>query len=108
MMKKIQLFLLTALLSLSYTAIHSQEMMIDEVVAVIGKNPILYSDIETQYMQYRAQGNFRGGNAARCQILESLLYQKLLLHQAEVDSVEVSDSHVESSMDARLRYYIQQ
>jgi len=108
MMKKIQLFLLTALLSLSYTTIHSQEMMIDEVVAVIGKNPILYSDIETQYMQYRAQGNFRGGTAARCQILESLLYQKLLLHQAEVDSVEVSDSHVESSMDARLRYYIQQ
>jgi peptidyl-prolyl cis-trans isomerase SurA len=108
MMKKIQIFLLTALLSLSFTSLHSQEMMIDEVVAVIGKNPILFSDIETQYMQYRMQGNFRGGTAARCQILESLLYQKLLLHQAEVDSVEVSDSHVESSMDARLRYYIQQ
>jgi peptidyl-prolyl cis-trans isomerase SurA len=54
------------------------------------------------------QGNIQGGSSMRCSLLENLLYQKLLLHQAEIDSIEVSDSRVESTMDARLRYYINQ
>jgi peptidyl-prolyl cis-trans isomerase SurA len=86
----------------------SQEKLIDEVVGVVGGNVILFSDIETQYLQLKAQGNLLGGSQLRCQILESLLYQKLLLNQAELDSVEVSDSRVESAMDARLRYFINQ
>ncbi len=88
--------------------IHAQEKIIDEVVGVVGGNVILYSDVETQYLQLKAQGNILGGSQARCQILESLLYQKLLLNQAELDSVEISDSRVESAMDARLRYFIGQ
>ncbi|MDD5506758.1 MAG: peptidylprolyl isomerase [Bacteroidales bacterium] len=87
---------------------NAQEKLIDEVVGVIGSNVILFSDIETQYLQLKAQGNIMGGSQLRCQILESLLYQKLLLNQAELDSVEISDSRVESAMDARLRYFINQ
>ncbi len=86
----------------------AQEKLIDEVVGVVGSNVILHSDIETQYIQLKAQGSILGGSQARCQILESLLYQKLLLNQAELDSVEISDSRVESAMDQRLRYFINQ
>lgn len=86
----------------------AQEKMIDEVAAVVGDNIILFSDIESQYMQYRMQGKIAGGSAIRCQILEDMLFQKLLLHQAEIDSVEVSESQVESTMDNRMRYYIAQ
>lgn len=86
----------------------AQEKLIDEVVGVVGSNVILHSDIETQYLQLKAQGSILGGSQARCQILESLLYQKLLLNQAELDSVEISDSRVESAMDQRLRYFINQ
>jgi len=88
--------------------VSAQEKLIDEVVAIVGGNIVLLSDVETQYMQYRMQGNTSGGRAARCQILENLLYQKLLLNQAKLDSIEISDSHVEQTMDGRMRYYISQ
>ncbi len=85
------------------------EIIIDEVVAVVGSKAVLLSDIENQYIQYRAQGNIRGGERqTKCAILESLLYNKLLLNQAEIDSVEVTDKQVESELDRRIRYFIQQ
>lgn len=100
--------LLSVILINAPEPLSSQEKLIDEVVGVVGGNVILLSDIETQYLQLKAQGSILGGSQLRCQILESLLYQKLLLNQAELDSVEISDSRVESAMDARLRYFINQ
>ena len=87
---------------------YAQEQVIDEVVAVVGANYILQSDIETQYIQFRMQGNISDARATRCRILEDLLFQKLLLNQAELDSIQVTDDEIEQTMDARFRYYIQQ
>jgi len=42
----------------------------------------------------------------KCQIIENMLFQKLLLNQAEIDSVQITDSQVESEMDRRMRYFI--
>jgi len=106
-MKKVMI-IGSLLFSLMISSAKAQERLIDEIVAVVGSNIILYSDIETEILQYRMQGKIPPGSSARCQLLESLLYQKLLLNQAELDSVEVSDSKVEADMDARMRYYIQQ
>jgi peptidyl-prolyl cis-trans isomerase SurA len=106
-MKKVMI-IGSLLLCLMISAAKAQEKLIDEIVAVVGSNIILYSDIETEILQYRMQGKIPPGSSARCQLLESLLYQKLLLNQAELDSVEVSDSKVEADMDNRMRYYIQQ
>lgn len=101
--------LLIALMALVFTKQgRSQEQIIDEVVAVVGANFILQSDIETQYVQHRLQGAIKDAKATRCAILEELLFQKLLLNQAELDSIEVSDDEIEQTMDARFRYYIQQ
>ncbi len=86
----------------------AQEQVIDEVVAVVGANYVLQSDIETQYIQFRMQGGITDARATRCQILEELLFQKLLLNQAELDSVQITNDQVEQTMDARFRYYMQQ
>ncbi|MDZ7741877.1 MAG: peptidylprolyl isomerase [Bacteroidota bacterium] len=87
----------------------AQEEVVDEIVAIVGKNIILKSEIEGQYMQYRMQEGIKGSeNTVKCRILEDLLYQKLLLNQAQIDSIEATDSEVEMSMDQRLRYFISQ
>jgi peptidyl-prolyl cis-trans isomerase SurA len=82
-----------------------QARIVDEVVAVVGDNRILYSDIEQSYLQLKAQGEKPNENT-RCQILEQLLMQKLLLNQAEVDSIEITESQVETELDSRLKYFI--
>ena len=77
--------------------------VIDKVVAAVGQNIILQSDVESQYAQYRMQGNFEGSGAAmRCAILEELMFQKLLLNQAEMDSLSVTDNEVEMEMNRRI------
>jgi peptidyl-prolyl cis-trans isomerase SurA len=86
-----------------------QDTIIDCVVAIIGGNIILKSDLENQYLQIRSQGNIQGtATSLKCQILESMLLQKLLLHQAQVDSITVTDAQVELEMDRRMRYFISQ
>jgi peptidyl-prolyl cis-trans isomerase SurA len=103
-------YFLIILCLLNLTVIHSQDegKIIDQVIAVVGGHIILESEIEAQYMQYLLQeGPLTGSSATvKCSMLESMLYQKLLLNQAELDSVEVSDSQVEAEMDRRLRHYI--
>ena len=84
-----------------------QPQVIDKVVAVVGKNMVLQSDIENQYMQSRLQGDVAGtAKSMRCQILEELLLQKLMLNQAEMDSITVTDDQVEAELDSRIQYFV--
>ncbi|MEI6750914.1 MAG: peptidylprolyl isomerase, partial [Bacteroidota bacterium] len=86
-----------------------QDTIIDAVAGIIGGNVILKSDIENQYIQIRSQGNILGtAPKLKCQIFENLLFQKLLLHQSQVDSIKVTDDQVELEMDRRMRYFISQ
>lgn len=85
------------------------QTVLDEIVAVVGKNIILQSDIETQYLQYRMQGYIEGSSSTiKCDILKDLIFQKLLLNQADIDSIVVGPSQVEQELDRRFRYYITQ
>ncbi len=81
------------------------QMIIDRIVAVVGEHRILQSDIETQYLQNKTQGISMPGDA-KCGILENLLSQKLIVNQAKIDSVEVSESTVEMELDGRLQHFI--
>ena len=77
--------------------------VIDKVVAVVGKNIILQSDIENQYAQYRAQGSIEGNSRdMHCAILEEMLFQKLMLNQAEMDSLTVTDGEVDAELNRRI------
>jgi peptidyl-prolyl cis-trans isomerase SurA len=84
-------------------------VVIDEVVAVVGKEYILKSDIETQFLQMRMQGAVSGSEeATKCMILENMLYEKLLLNKAELDSIVVTPDQVDMELDRRMRYFISQ
>lgn len=80
---------------------------IDKIVAIVGEKIIMLSDVETQYWQIVMQGT-KQTDELRCTILEELLLQKMLLTQAEIDSLVVTDDQVQSEIDRRLRYFIQQ
>ncbi len=85
--------------------VRSQSNIIDEVIAVVGDNPILRSDVEYQYQQAIMQGsNFAGD--LKCHIFEQLLLQKLLLEQAKVDSIEVSENMVITHVDRQINEFI--
>ncbi|MCX7953662.1 MAG: peptidylprolyl isomerase [Bacteroidales bacterium] len=84
--------------------LHSQ--IIDKVIAVIGNNVILYSDIENQRIQSLKASEDTNINA--CHIFEELVYQNLLLHQAELDSITISDTELESELNRRMRYFSSQ
>jgi peptidyl-prolyl cis-trans isomerase SurA len=84
-----------------------QPQVVDKVVAVVGKNIILQSDIENQYTQYRLQGMTEGtGMEIRSRILEDLLLQKLMLNQAEMDSITVTDDQVEAELNRRIQWFV--
>ena len=84
-----------------------QTQVVDKVVAVVGKNIILQSDIENQYIQYRMQGMAEGtGKEIRARILEELLLQKLMLNQAEMDSITVTDEQVEAELNRKIQYAV--
>lgn len=86
-----------------------ESQVIDRIVAVVGQNIILQSDIETQYLQYRLQGGIKGSaSTIRCEILEDLMFQKLMLNQAEMDSITVTDEQVNSEVDRWISYFISQ
>jgi peptidyl-prolyl cis-trans isomerase SurA len=109
-MKK--LLVLITMAVIAFTPLFSQTEephVIDQVVAVVGKNIILESDIENQYLNYRMQGGIIGTSSEmRCKILEEQLFQKLMVAQAEVDSIEVKDAQVEGEMERRLQMFITQ
>ena len=83
------------------------EKIIDRIVAVVGNNYILQSDLETQYQQMLTAQEPVNENT-RCKLMEELLYQKLLLAQAQKDSLDVSEGQIEQELDRRMKYYLQQ
>jgi peptidyl-prolyl cis-trans isomerase SurA len=103
-MRNIFIAILFVLVSISHDAI-GQAKIIDEVVAVIGDKRVLYSDLEKGILQMKEAGD-KVYDDTRCKILEQLLVRKLLLNQAEVDSIEVTESQVEGELDNRMQYFI--
>ncbi len=96
--KGIGVVLLVILANVSF----AQRQVVDKVVAMIGGEVVLLSEIEEQLSMMKAQ---QGGNVPediRCQILDQLLVSKLMLNQAKLDSIEVSDAEVEEQLDARI------
>ena len=99
----ISLFLLFSLLS---TVAHSQ-FVIDEVLGVVGNEKILLSDIEQERLRMKMQGGAEEGDV-NCKVLEDLMVHKLLLHQAEIDSIVVANNTIEGELDRRLKYFVNQ
>lgn len=103
-MKKI-LWMAGGLLCL-FLNVQAQKKNIDKVVAVLGNNVILLSELNQQYAQYLNSGN-QNNETVKCYLLQQMLVQKLLKQQAEIDSVMVDDKQVDDEVDRRMRSSIQ-
>lgn len=102
------IFLSLIFLSFIVTNSFSQEdELIDGIVGVVGSKVILYSEIEGQLVQAK-QNSMPVNEETECLILQDLLFQSLLVNQAELDSVEVSEDQVNSELDQRIRFFEQQ
>ena len=103
--KLIGLFILSGFVALSNQT-NAQDKVVDQIVAVVGKNIILKSDIENMFQQQQAQGITTEGDM-KCEILENFLVEKLLLAEAEQDTtISVSDSQINQSLEQRIQYFI--
>lgn len=83
------------------------KIQIDKIVAQVGENIILQSDIDAQKKQM-IQSGFEIKEGTDCQVLEDIMFQELLINQAKIDSVEITDAQVDSEMESRLRMIEQQ
>ena len=100
-MKK--LILITAALLVGFAATAQNRQVVDGIVAVVGQTIIKNSDVEQAYAQVRLRKGMENSQLERCNLLESMLITKLLIHKGMVDSVEVKDEQVEEQVE----YYLQ-
>ena len=98
-MTKMYYFIILSVFNFSLLA-----QSVDKIEAVLGDEIILTSEIETQYLQYLSQGNIKSSEI-KCEIIEDLLLQKLLVNQAKLDSLMVSNEEVEAEINKRLTYF---
>ena len=80
--------------------------VVDEVVWIVGDDAILRSDIETMRMQATMEGIKFSGNPD-CAIPEQIAVQKLFKHQAEIDSIEVTDADVAAEVEQQINYWLE-
>lgn len=79
--------------------------VVDEVVWIVGDEPIYRSDIEEQYAQMQSEGLKIQGDPY-CVIPERIALEKLYLHQAKIDTVTAPEGQVVSQVDKRINYFI--
>ena len=82
-----------------------EHSVIDEVVWVVGDEPIMKSDVEQMRLQGEMEGMKWGGNPD-CRIPEQIAVQKLFLHQAALDSIEVTESDIAQTVEQQINYWI--
>jgi len=102
---------LIAFVLLSATAVMAQgtakKVVADKIVAVVGDRIILQSDIRNSIEDARRQGS-NVPEGAECLLMEQALISKVLMLQAEKDSLPVSEEDVEAELDQRVRHFINQ
>lgn len=92
---------------LTGNTLDGQSYLVDKVIAKVGSEYILLSDIEEEYA-YAKSKNPTMSKDARCSILENLIAQKLIIYQAKIDSVEITDAEVEAQLEYRFESILRQ
>jgi peptidyl-prolyl cis-trans isomerase SurA len=81
-----------------------QGQVIDKIIGVVGKYPILLSDLQATMLDQEKQEQ----PLDKCKAFEMLVFQKLLIAQADHDSVTVNDAEVEHELTRRMTHFIRQ
>ena len=105
---RLQLIYSSLFLLLSGTVLAQKSpIVIDKIVAQVGDEIILLSDVQSQKLQM-VQAKMEVDHKTDCKIIEGLMYQNLLLNQAILDSITLPDGQVNAEMENRLRVIEQQ
>lgn len=106
-MKNLFLFLL---FSISLMVLHAQKTPIDGIIAVIGKEIIMKSDLEKAYQEVMSQYTVADDDEeiTKCDILGRIVMQKLYLNQADLDSIVTTPQEVDNHVNQRIAYFVQQ
>ncbi len=104
-MKNRLFFIIATCFTLFICPLYSQDNVIDEIIWVVGDEPILRSEVEEQRLNAQFEGIKFSGDPY-CIIPEELAVNKLYLHQADLDSIEVSESDVVNEVDRRMNWMI--
>jgi peptidyl-prolyl cis-trans isomerase SurA len=107
-MKKYFLFsvsLLSAIIMVAQPGTQAKKIVADKIAAVVGDRIIMYSDIKNTIADYARQGAEIPENA-ECMILDQAILSKVLMQQAEKDSLPVTDEEVESDLELRVREFV--
>ena len=101
-MKKISLLIIGILI---LTASYAQKSkLIDGTIGTVGDKLLLHSEVEAQILQAKQEGYDLGENA-RCLVYEEIMFQSLLMYQADVDSIIISPEQVNGELSNRIRYF---
>lgn len=101
--------LLSLCLFISLCACYGQSASVDGIIAIVGKEIIMKSDLEKEYALYASQYNSMDNiEETKCGIFEHLMRQKLYLHQAALDSIVFTDAEVDARVNYQVNYWLAQ
>lgn len=103
-MRKILIALVAFFAITTANAQEADYQIIDEIIGVVGDEIIMHSSFVAQKGQALSSG-FPNNEELDCSLMENLLYEKLLLHQAKLDSVEVSEAQIQGELDRRIAVF---
>nr|WP_320118566.1 peptidylprolyl isomerase [uncultured Marinifilum sp.] len=102
-----KVYTLLVLLLVGIITTNAQDNVVDKIIAVVGNQVVLKSDVEQRFISLKAQGYTSGSIDLKTEIFEDLLIQKLMIAQAQIDSVEVTEQEVEDDLSRKMEMYVQ-
>jgi len=99
------LIIFICICSVSFSAVAQDKL--EAILCIVGEELVLQSQLDAQKEQYLSSGMKASENTS-CVLFEEIVLAKLLLAQAKVDSLEVSEDQVNQELDRRMRYFVSQ
>ncbi|MCE2787016.1 MAG: peptidylprolyl isomerase [Bacteroidota bacterium] len=107
-MKKLAGLLFFFMASLPAILAQQAGKVVDQIVAVVGDNIILQSEIEMEFEQLKRQADEGLSDTLKCELLRQKLIERIFLNKAQMDSIPVSEERVDTELEKRIRYFAAQ
>jgi len=107
-MKKLACLLLFFMASLPAILAQQAGKAIDQIVAVVGDNIILQSEVEMEFEQLKRQADEALSDTMKCELLRQKLIERIFLNKAQIDSIPLSEERVDAELEKRIRYFAAQ
>ncbi len=104
-MNKMKVLCLLLFALFSAEILQAQNENLDKIIAIVGDKIILKSEIDAAFDEYKRE-NPTIPDSFKCQLIEQTLLQKVLIEQAALDSIVVSDEELEGALENRVRYFL--